>query len=759
MLNKLFIEAGWHTVPLEGTLERLANGDKTVPGFECDWRKKYTKKFNTLPVPLAGAITGKVSNIIAIDCDNQTTYDLFKSLDPHYTFHFISKGKPEGGGTIIYKYTDAIGTFKLTNEFVKLDFYADEGFVYLPTENNHTKESWENKVALPEIKEAPATVLAVLKTFKAKILDKEPTKSESKAVISNRLAPLVEILVKNEKYEPNLFKVLTPKSFRDIPSYISKGHLHPNDVPEGRGSEYMSKISAILGADISISVELYTKAMFLINSFWKNPIEKSKFLSTIINPMVEERASVDGQVIWQYDPDWEKMGFIATAINGDYIESFYDDIKGSYYLINYSVPYVRVFGEKRGIINTLKTLLGRAITEIQYDSTKQIIRTLLNPSLEFGHVEGTDKYNLFRQTKELSIVNNPGPYKQYYKRPNTLLKYFQTFIPDDEMRNFTFRFLKTKFSTFSYSPIIFYFIGAPGSGKDTFLQIMGKILGEDYIAKPDTKVFLEQYNGWIIDKYFIQLDEYGNKLNRHTDKQECLGKLKAYTGSETMQIRAMRTDGYNYKHCITFMLTANLNPLPVELDDRRFAFVKTPNILKDQDWVSQQGGVSLVHSRILSEVTDFCYFLATEVKNLSGDDYVIPPMTKDKEKLILDNLPAAEQITYYIKNSKFDRLLDLAIEYGIYNFDLNWENNKLEDDKLLLLYEKMTDGAGHNRTILKALKNAGFNRSHTTKNGENHFYFYLPLLHKFKSAETSEEDFIAHELKTQKANDLNVKGL
>lgn len=755
MLIDLFIKAGWYTVPLKGELKRLESGKKTIPIFESEWRKKYSEEFNQTQTKLAGAITGIKSGIVAIDCDNDTTYKMFKALDPDYYFDFISKGKPEGGGTIIYKYSNEVGTFKLANEAVKLDFFSDEGFVYLPTENNETKESWIGVDTLPELKEMPLTVLAVLKTFKSKIAEAGTVAKANvvKAAISNRLAPLLNVFVKNEVYDPALFRILTPYSFRDLPTYVTKGHLHPKDVPDGRGSEYLSKVSAILGADISVNIELYTKTMQLINSFKKRPKDNNELLSTIINPMIEERSTVDGKVIWQYDKHWEKMGFIATALNGDYLESFFDDVKGIYYLVNYSVPYIRSFTDKSSNISTLKALLGRAIPEVQFDSTKRIVRTYLNPSMEFGHIEGTDKYNLFKQTQELAVINNPLPYKPSYNRPTTIINYFESLIPDDKMRMFILSFLKTKFTTFKYSPLVIYLIGKPGSGKDTMVNIIRKIIGDDYVSKPDTKVFLEQYNGWLMDKFFVQLDEYGNKLVRATDKQECLGKIKAYTGSPDLQIRAMRQDGFNYKHCLTFIITANTNPLPVEMDDRRFIFVKTPNKLELQEWVKNFGGISNVQDRIREEIMDFCYYLGTEIPTLPLDNYMIAPITADKERLMLDNLPAAEQIAYYINNSQYNVLLELANEYGINDFDEGWERNRLMDRKLEDLYIAMTEGAGSHRTIIKALKNIGLARSHTTRNGLNDFYYMINDLHHFKVTETKESDFKPIETTRQ------VKGL
>lgn len=739
MLIDLFIKAKWHTVPMKGVLKRLENGKKSLPQLEDNWRAKYTERFNEERVRLAGAITGKVSGIMAIDCDNTATYNLFKALDSSYTFHFVSKDKPQGGGTIIYKYNDKVETFKISTDILALDFYSDNGFIYLPLEDNLTKESWEGTTELPELKEAPKTVITMLQALKAK--PEGPIKNkdiEVRHTISNRIAPMLDNFIKNKKYDPILFRVLTPYSFRDLPSYVVKGHLHPNDVPMGRGSEYLSKISAILGADISVNIELYTNTMMLINSLWDSPMEKSKLMATIINPMIEERSSVDGVPIWQYDPHWEKMGFIATTLNGDYIESFYDDIKGLYYLINYNVPYIRSFSDKRPLITTVRTLLGRVLNEVQYDSTKQLIRTLLNPSYEFGHLEGTDKFNLFRQTPELEILNNPGPYKAEYKRPETIIKYFESLIPDDFMRSYVLSFLKTKLTTFKYSPVILYLIGKPGSGKDTLVNIIRLILGADYVAKPDAKVFLEQYNGWMIDKFFIQLDEYGNKLNSQNDKHECLGKLKAYTGSEEIQIRAMRSDGFNYRHNITFIMTANSNPLPIETDDRRVAFIKTPNKLQSEDWVAEAGGISHVQDLIKKEIMDFCYYLATEVRPLRLDDYVTAPYTSDKDELILGGMNALDQISYYIQNNKFEDLYVLSMDYNIKGFTKGWDRGRLEEEKLVELYIGMTEGKGVSRTLIRKMKEMGIRRNHTTKNGNNMFYYYLENIHKFVPQEEEE---------------------
>lgn len=738
MILQQFIDAGWHTVPLKGKLKRQDNGKKTIPVFEANWRQKYKNEFNNTAVRLGGTLTGAISGVVAIDCDNENTYQVFKSLDPSYRVHLISKGKPEGGGTILYKYSSDLATFSLADGSFALDFYADDGFIYLPTEDNYTKEPWEY-TEVPKLSEVPEAIKALLQTLAKKQTIKEKEIAHNSPAISNRLAPMLEEFIKRGEYSPVLFKIITPKSFRDIPQYVRQGHLHPNDVPNGRGSEYLSKISAILGADISVSRELYQNTIQAINGLWSEPIEVKRLRITIINPMIEEKVLIDDHVVWQYDKHWEKMGFIATAMNGEYIESFFDDIKGVYYLVNYTAPYVKIFNDKRPCISTLKTLIGRNVTEGQYDTTKRLVRTKLDPAKEFGHIEGSDEFNLFRQTPELDVLNYPDVYALQYKRPTTILKFLDTLIPDDFMRAYTLSFIRTKLTTFKYSPIVLYFIGAHGSGKDTFVSILGKILGMDYIAKPDAKVFLEQYNGWLLDKYFVQLDEYGNKLSRAAEKQEALGKIKSYSGSPEIQIRAMRQDGFNYKHSITIILTANSSPLPLETQDRRIAFIKTPNRLDRQGWVHEMGGITEVIDKISAEVMDFCYYLATEVKNLRNDDYVVAPETADKEQLIIDSMPAYQQITYFITHGRYDKLEDMGIENGVNDFTEGWSVGRIMHEKLVELYDIITEGQGNPRTMVKAMKDAGIGRSHTTKRGANCFFYHLHDLHRYQPKSATKE--------------------
>lgn len=739
-----------------GELRRDHKGKKivTAANFEKNWRATYTTTFNEKHSELAGLMTGRQSNVIAIDCDDQVTYNIFKSLDPDYKFHFVSVGKPSGGATIMYKYDAEVPTYSIS-EKLKLDVFSDEGFIFLPTENNHTKQPWKFTTP-PELKTMPQEIKSLLVVMSKK--NKDTKAVETKSEVRTRLAPLVESFVKEGKYMPSLFSIITPKSFRTYPSYVAKGHLHPNDIAVGSGSDYLSKVSCILGADISISKELYYNALGAINGLWKEPMDDDKLQKTIIAPMIEQRTTIEGKVVWKYDEHWNKHGLILTALNEDSLESFYDDVKGLYYLVNYTREYVKVYTDKRPCISTIKTLVGRGMTELEYDSTKKLIRTVLNPAEDFGHTSNKDEFNLFEPSPGLAIINDPEKYRLQYKTPTATIEYFKSFIPDEQMRNYVLSFIKTKFMTFDYSPVVLYFIGAHGSGKDTFVKMLSRIINVSHIAKPDAKVFLEQYNSWMMDKYFIQLDEYGNKLNRLADKQEALGILKSISGAEDMQIRPMRQEAFNHKHGITFIMTANLNPLPVETGDRRMALINTPNKLDQEEWVAKFGGIRAVIDKIAEEHLDFCYYLGTEIEQLNPNDYVIAPYTKDKEKLIVNSMPAWQRIIYSINNSEFYELANLAAEYQINEFTRGWLNARLDRDKLVELYLAITDGRGSANQMIQAMRDAGFNSSHSTSKGRNVHYYSLGGLKAARQRIENEIQFnnIEEDASCDTQQDLNI---
>jgi hypothetical protein len=741
---KPFIDLGFHTVPLEGKLKRLENGEKNTPIFTKGWKQHFQENYNEKATALGGTITGAISGIIAIDCDNTNTTAIFTALDPGNKFAFESLGKldkktgePKDGITLIYRYSDALAnSFGINNGDLALDFYSDNGFVYLPTDANSTKVRWAEETfeELPKIKEAPPQVIALLKQLYVsthKPVDSPNTKP-APVTSANYLNPQIQQLVTKKEFIPGLFRIITPKDFRDLEQYVKYGYLHPKNIPEGRGSEYLSKISAILGRDSSIDTEIYSKAIYAINDLWDDPIPRKRLDTTIINPMVSGNASIDGESIWHYDQYWHTHGLIVSSKRGESLEIFFDDMRAMYYIVDLANCQVKSFSRDADLASFVETVAVNPPLRKELKPSLPLINVESSPAHSFGFFakdEYTRAFNKFVQTPYLAILDKPEAYETSYKYPKNIMNYMRTLIPDNATRAYVLGFLKRKLTTFEYSPVVLYFLGKPGSGKDTFISLLNLIMGPGTIAKPTTKEFLEMYNGWMVDKYFAQLDEYGDQLSRQSDKDEALGKIKAYSGKADLQIRQMRTDGFDYRHNITIIMTANRNPLMIDSDDRRVVLIETPNVLSTQPWVNEAGGIAELVTNVLpGELSDFCYYLATNVEILTRDEYVTPPASAAKHRVIADMMSAGNRLAYLFKNTMFNQMDELLDEHNMQRIATDWHYGRADEDDMFDLYTLMTDGQGTKRGLAKIFSNSGFAKIPTTRNGAKAYYFDIPNL-------------------------------
>lgn len=721
MNTKPYIEAGWHTVPLTGELKRLPDGSKTIPQFEKGWRQKYTAQRNKKVTKLGGVITGRVSNILAVDCDNEDTYNLFRSLDPSAPC-LVSVGKGKSAGTLLYSYDPDITTFSVADGSIALDVYSDNGFIYLPTEANTTKEPW---LEVPQLTPAPASVKLLIQQLQKK--NSAPAQ-EGHYVSSQTapcLAPLLQQFVgKRGEFIPSLFKVLTPRSFRKEEQYQKYGYLHPDNVPAGAGSEYLSKVSAILGADESVSEELYVDVMTCVNALFSDSMDQDRIDKTILTPMLEGGAAINGVPIWAYNEHWSDERMTVTTKHGLIVDLCFDDRRGLYYYLDMTNEQVKSWQRDTDFVAYLDvTVKSELPKKAALKKKLPIAHITSNPAVPFGFCKSDIPqvlgFNSFQPGPELAILHKPEDYSRFYKRPEVLLKYLETLVPNEAARVYLLRFIKTKLTTFSYSPVVLYFLGVPGSGKDTFVQVLEQIMG--HMSRPTTSEFMEVYNTWMLDTYFVQLDEYGDQLSKLHEKELVKGRLKAFTGKPTVQIRGMRQEGYNVKHAVTFIMTANKNPLLMDDQDRRIHLMETPNVLEIQPWFNANS-----HDQIFSEVKDFCYYLATEVKVLPKNEYVTPPLSDDKQKLIANSMFAANRLAYAISHDMVDYLVDIGNDTSCRGFVDDIRAGKLSSRNLEIVYDELTDFKGDSKSLRKVLrKQSGITMVPTTKDGEPAYYIEL----------------------------------
>ena len=103
-----FIDLELMTVPLNGGKIYREGKNKKGYSFPTNWQKQYSEELNELATPIGGLLP-TATTVVAIDADDDSTYDLFRSLDPTNTAYFdsIDKVDKDGNklrsGTILYK--------------------------------------------------------------------------------------------------------------------------------------------------------------------------------------------------------------------------------------------------------------------------------------------------------------------------------------------------------------------------------------------------------------------------------------------------------------------------------------------------------------------------------------------------------------------------------------------------------------------------------------------------------------------------------
>lgn len=718
-----FIDLGYHTVPLNGKhITRDEKGNKKGFSFPTNWQDTHSKHLNELATPVGGLLTGK-GGLVAIDCDNEASWELFRSLDPTYTAYMESVGKKdkEGhdviGGTILYLYSDNLPSSKKIKGEYDLDWFNGTGCVFLPTVANETKTAWieeedgdyllYNHLREPiEFKPMPSIVKNVLELIVNK------PKAEEKSVANTAYATrskgfLGKVLQqydfrqleKEGDYEPAITRLLTPREYRsDL--YHKQGHLHPNDVPARH--DYQFKIMCTLAGDNTVDADLAREAIYYLNSLWDKPRSAKQMEAEIIGGIISGRQkNSNGEPYWVYDENWEKMRNWSAIDKSSsaLVEVFYDNMKMVHFVYNTETDHIQQFVKKSEVINHIQaSTIGQFDQREVYEDMANVV-TVVQPKEDFGYLNDDREFNLFKPTKALRILADPTMHEDDYTEPTEFIAYMAHFIPNEQQREYFLSLLKTKLTTFDYSPVVPYIIGIPGSGKGLLMTILEQIMGGGYVTKElSGSQFINDFNkGWLEHKYIVNLNELAEGLQTKSERTKAIGQLKLYTGSTSFQCHGKGKDVYTAPMNAMFIMTANSNPLSIEDNDRRVYYISTPNTFNSAPQCLASESSNAIYHAILEQIDDIVYWLATEVKMLSKNDYTTAPFNSGKNELIFVSKTTSEKLGWALKNKEFKMLTDFLInpdpifkhhgESRIYLEDLETvygEHSRIDDaDKVL----------------------------------------------------------------------------
>ena len=167
------------------------------------------------------------------------------------------------------------------------------------------------------------------------------------------------------------------------------------------------------------------------------------------------------------------------------------------------------------------------------------------------------------------------------------------------------------------------FHGPQGTGKNLFFETIMAIYGE-YGRIVGQAEIEDKFNDWASRKLFLIADEVVARQELYHVKN----KLKSFVTGEWIRINPKNVAAHDEKnHCNVVYLSNEIQPLPLEQDDRRHFVIWTPAKLSGDFYQDirdeiNAGGIAALHQHLLDlDLGDF-------------DEHTKPPETQAKRDLM-----------------------------------------------------------------------------------------------------------------------------
>ena len=160
--------------------------------------------------------------------------------------------------------------------------------------------------------------------------------------------------------------------------------------------------------------------------------------------------------------------------------------------------------------------------------------------------------------------------------------------------------------------VICCFKGGQGSGKDTLISLIEKMMGHKRYSfrsdKPD--LIFGGFNSSIENKIIIQIDEQSNK-----NAIEYLENVKHLVTAETIAIHHKGKEAYDVKNIARLFICSNNNkPVIISNDDRRFFIVESSNNLNQKKEFFEPLYSGLNDDTIIASV--YNWFMKRDIENV-----------------------------------------------------------------------------------------------------------------------------------------------
>ena len=724
LTSATFASLGFRTMPIgkkgfslvrdEDGKKHIQDAHENIISFKdampSSWTKVYGDKRKQHPnTPLGGLICGELSDkqaeeieCIALDCDNEAAWAIVTALDPEYKFKSKSVGKP--GGTIFYELPDElkeVTQYSIDNGAIKFEYMAkrDSGpnaMVYLPTTANKTKETLPKGA---ELSMPPESVINLIKSLKPKVLmQTAPSINDKTSRVLPFNAPLVkqyvlEVKAAAEKSQiygkledspiaDKVYNIFTPKKFRSAPDYESNHSLHPNSsqvTDIAPYSDYITGMSAIVGADPSIDVELYINFMQAINAQLDSPYEPERYLNEVLNPMIHSRASINGKPIWKYNENWDKNSHSISNQYGETLEYFANEAEANEFVeYNHSVKnVVRV----KGVPSLLDRIYTMDADPQQEKPSRNLVKklkliqeehTVRLPAGIYVNEKGRTVLNSTEAVLPLKILRNPEIFEQDVHENNLFVRAFNLFIDhivsgDSIAHEFMLQLLSYHGRHLESLPVIIYMVGIGGAGKSQFSNILETMFGSNTTRRPGAKHMTSNFNEFLAECALLVLTETSD--TSYKDREGLKSALKTVTGEKAIDIepkgKPMR---YNVPVFALPLMLANELWYEEDENDRRLFTINPQDTLAEAPKIlefEKEHDLRLVDF-IISGIKQG--YIPKWLSTKCPASLPPVPLTQDKIDSSAMQGDIIKAIKSIIANKQYMQLIELMDEYGIDSF-------------------------------------------------------------------------------------------
>jgi len=203
-----------------------------------------------------------------------------------------------------------------------------------------------------------------------------------------------------------------------------------------------------------------------------------------------------------------------------------------------------------------------ALTESAAVRFPKATQTVFRPDLPYQEILPDGCVNIYKPAEVRTVAGDIEP----------LLHLLRMMLPDQDDRaillSWACAVVQNPGRKALWAPVL---QGTEGNGKSTLGECMAYVLGERFIHRPRTKELGSQFNGWMLNKLLILVEEI-----HMSGRREMLDDLKPFITQTRLPIRQMQmTEAVHDVPCNWYFTTNHRDAVIKSRNDRRYSTLFT----------------------------------------------------------------------------------------------------------------------------------------------------------------------------------------